>query len=307
MHDHRPKRLSRSLLDAARRLLPWGAPRWIAPAGGVSEIAIDPRDKRVLRGLVEDARQGLIRRHRGFWQQACRDLSPDVALDVGANLGDCLFMPQYPGGSRVFGFEANPKLKPLLEQSRSRHPQRDQITLCFGLVGAEHDGQADFYIDTKNSQTSGAIQNHADPRRYETIASPTLSVDRVLADAGCVPEQLLFNVDVEGFEAHVLAGMSQTLRAAQSAVGFIEFDTRLTTAASADPRDFFTKLQADFQVYGFVGSDRLTDLRDIDFASFETTLREAASRKHGAVGHTDLVLLAGDLRDRHQRLIEAWM
>ena len=155
----------KSLWMSSRAILKWGTawPRKVQPAGCEIPITIDPHDRRARKRLIFDTLKRKLPRNRVFWNQACTQLRPDVALDVGANYGECLFTPNYDAGTRVFGFEANPDLIPFLEDSRSSHPAKERMSLHCGLVGNEHGGDGAFHIDTDWSGMSGARRLSATP------------------------------------------------------------------------------------------------------------------------------------------------
>jgi len=148
--------------------------------------------------------------------------------------------------------------------------------------------------------------NQNDNERHEAIQLPTLSVDGVLRAADCVPRRLLFKIDVEGYEPHVLAGMTETLCHVDWALGYLEVDDKHAAAAGVDLSEFIARLAEQFQLYAFSRQGRLVDLHGADFAALEAVARKTNRRGDPAALHTDLVLLAGHA-DEPDRFLRSWM
>ena len=127
-----PKSIEKSIkagILSGLAVLRWGTPRptRVRPRGGASKICINPDDAMARKKLVHDTLRNKMRFHRTFWKQMCETTGCDLALDVGVNYGECLFTPTYQTSTTVIGYEANPQIDPYLEESKTLHPQGNQI------------------------------------------------------------------------------------------------------------------------------------------------------------------------------------
>ena len=127
---------------------------------------------------------------------------------------------------------------------------------------------------------------------FREVTVPVTSVDAVLG-IGPLPKTLVFKIDVEGYEGHVLRGMQRTLAAAATAVGFIEFDPDMLTRAGEDMGQLWDTLQSHFDVAMFRGRN-VVDLSGATWAA-------AAAQVQQAGNHTDLLLLGGQDRSSARR------
>ncbi len=288
MTGFRPLRwVKRRYLDL-RIALRYGTlyPRVVRLADGEREVSVDPRDPRARKKIMSDSIRGKQRHNQMFWLAAIEAIKPDVALDVGVNFGECLFQATYPEGTRGIGIDGNPALLPFLQESRDLHPQRNQIEVHNALVDEEPRENAQFFVTTQASGGSTATREVAEQRgtNFREESVPVTSIDSLV---GSGAQRVVFKIDVEGYEGHVLRGMQRTLASCEAALGFIEFDTRMLAQSGEDLPELWRFLQAHFSIHMFVGRDLVT-LSNCDWAT--------AKRHCDQTGqHTDLLLTRGSL------------
>ena len=264
-------------------------------------VYIDPADPCAWKKQVTDPLRGVYPRNQRFWRQTCTQLAPDLALDIGLNYGECAFAPDYAPATRVYGFEANVALQPFLERSLAEHPQRSQINLVWGLVG-DHPGKSvEFFVDRawSGGSTAAGPGQGRDARDFEKRTVPTVSVDATLAQADTNPNTVVFKIDVEGYEARVLAGMKETIARATSMLGLIEFDAAMLARAGENVEDYWRFLQETFHVHAFLRNDDLIDVRGWPMDK----LRPHFKADHF---HTDLLLVMSPPGSAVWKFVEAW-
>jgi FkbM family methyltransferase len=139
----------------------------------------------------------------------------DLAFDIGAHVGDrsAAFRRL---GARVVAVEPQPRLGRLLRYLARRDPG---VTLVAALVGAEA-GEAVLRLNTANptvATASAAFIEAADGaagwegQRWDAeLRLPVTTFDALIARHG-TPS--FAKIDVEGYEAAVLAGLSRPIRA----------------------------------------------------------------------------------------------
>ncbi|MBO8163448.1 MAG: FkbM family methyltransferase [Brevibacillus sp.] len=191
-----------------------------------------------------------------FWRRAVRQWKPTIALDVGMNYGEVIFSTLYEGHTRIVGIEANRLLSPCIRQSLADHPNQRQMTIVYALASDRQQQNATFYVDRNWSGTSTALPlyNH---KHMEEQVIEAITVDSLFSIQPLVGERLLFKIDVEGYERHVLRGMSRLLASCSGVLGLIECNTTFLQAAGVNPVHFFDELLQDFTVYVLASTDRL--------------------------------------------------
>ncbi|MFK7822426.1 MAG: FkbM family methyltransferase [Planctomycetaceae bacterium] len=285
------RRVKRKYLDMRIRMR-YGTthPAVVKLADGFHEVRIDPTDPRARKKIASDGIRRKRRRNQVFWVAAVDELQPDVAIDIGVNFGECLFQADYPPETQAFGIDGNPDLLPFLQASRELHPQGPQIEVLNALVAEKPAESASFFVSQKASGGSTAVSGVTDMREgdFEEKQVPVTSIDTLLNTTESA-KRIVFKIDVEGFEGQVLRGMEATLSACKTAIGFIEFDTRMLTRAGEDMEQLWQFLQDRFEVHMFVGS-RLVDLSHADWSVAKANCKATDD-------HTDLVLIGGKERE----------
>lgn len=265
-------------------------------------VFVDPRDRRARKMLLADTIRGKYRRNRDFWLRATERFAPDLAIDVGVNFGEVLFLPQYGQRTRIIGVEANPILHNYLEQSRQHHPGGDRIELYQAIAAGESGPAIPFHVDQDwsggSTAAAGVTARRGEHLRTEMVA--TVSIDDLVARQESISGQrVLFKIDVEGYEPLVFSGMGQTLRTAASVLGFIEFDVALLIEAGVDASEFWDQLQGQFEVWMFTGPRGAMRVN-------RENLQQAAAHFGRKNLHTDLVLARHVSRDVMASLMEPW-
>ena len=156
------------------------------------------------------------RLHSMFHYLNLPDAPPQRVLDVGAEMGDmsALFALW---GCDVFLVEPNPKAWPWIQA----HFEANDLHHCgwfTGLPGDSPTMTAEFGLhpdDAYNWPSFAA--DAADPEtgfyhldEHGGVAAPVMTLDQLVAETGFIPTAI--TVDIEGGEARLLEGMTETLR-----------------------------------------------------------------------------------------------
>jgi FkbM family methyltransferase len=133
----------------------------------------------------------------------------DVVADMGVNYGEMLLGARLPAGSRLVGFEPNPRVLPHLRRSLAESGL--PVDLREVAVGASR-SEAAFTVDLEWSGRSGLSDSHRTDAQHdlETFRVPVRTLDDELALAP--DERVCVKVDVEGAEFDVLAGARSLVR-----------------------------------------------------------------------------------------------
>ena len=280
------ERLGKHIVLAPRIFARYGClrPRRVRLTNCQNWVHIDPTDGRAVKKFILDPIRGRVSPPLAFWRAFNAHLEPSVSIDVGVNYGECLFGTCYPSATRVFGFEANPRLIPYLEKSLAGHPDAQRITLTHGLVSDHAAQNIPFYVDPAWSGGASAIRalNDGPGTLSFHIASRTL--DSVIPRVLCEGRRILFKMDIEGYEPRAFRGFWDSLAVAELAVGFVEFDSCYITAAGDSPEEYFQRLQERFDVY------RTHDRRGQTILPVRQYSSLPLSRATDGRVHTDLIL-----------------
>lgn len=220
-----------------------------------------------------------------FWGQAVKNTMPDLVIDVGVNYGECMFSTNYPLQTRIVGIEANSDLITYIKKSKEVHPNKSQMTIINAFVSDQDDEQILFYKDKHWSGTSSAsyMPSH---KMIEKVPVKTMTIDSIFH--GDLPhETLLFKVDVEGYEAFVLKGMTGLFDKTVSAIGFIEFNSEYIEKSGIKPDEFILFLKEYFSIYIYQEDDTLVKA---DFIQYQD-LQEMFGTSYV---HTDFILVTNE-------------
>lgn len=250
---------------------------------------VDPKDARGWRLVVGTGRgpqPGLI----DLWCDLIAKLDPSVVIDVGVNYGEFLLPPAYPGTTRVIGVEANRHLAKWLDRSIAEHPDRAQIEVFYALASDQAAEGVDFWIDPDwSGRSTAAVATSASDRLVRDQAS-AITIDSLFELDRSPVGGVTFKVDTEGWEAHVLRGMTGLLDAATWSIGMIEFHADAIGQAGDDAKDVLVWLTERFVVTALDRSGK--PIARVDPTDPWPSLRSMAPEIDGTV-RVDL-LLASD-------------
>ena len=146
-----------------------------------------------------------------------------VFVDVGANVG---FISQKVARcrpqARGFSFEPNPRIYPTLQKNLKAYPRCQAVNAGLGA----REGSLEFFHGAEScvgSFVQAYTSQHPANQSRGPIAKSQVKVttgDTMLADIGTID---VMKMDVEGYEAEVLKGMTKLLTAGTIRTIFFEF------------------------------------------------------------------------------------
>lgn len=219
-----------------------------------------------------------------FWRRSVMSLKPKIVLDIGMNYGEILFSTEYESTTKIIGIEANEDLEPFIKKSISNHPNSDQIQTIFALASNEEKGQHPFFVSSKWTGTSSAILN-GDSRYYKRKSVQSITVDSILVSSDSINENVLFKIDVEGYEDKVMKGMASVLNDANHAIGCIEFASAAMKKAGSNLQEFLDWLTTSFSIH-------INGCNNSLFALSQPSLAKLQEYYQKDEFHTDLFLFS---------------
>jgi len=163
------------------------------------------------------------------WQQATETwggltrLPIKTVLDIGALRGEFatdILVPTFPGAT-IHCFEPSPDAFPLLATAASRSNERI-VAHNFGL--GEEEAELKFFVNVDFqasssflAQTEVNLEAFPQLERTEERVAKVRRLDEVAPELGIEPE-LVVKIDTQGYEAHVIRGGRETLRAAVACI-----------------------------------------------------------------------------------------
>ena len=163
-----------------------------------------------------------------------------LVFDIGSHVGDRIAAFRRLG-ARVVACEPNPSLVPTLQRL---YGQDDKVTLEPVAVGAAP-GEIDMRINTDNPTVSTASRDFVkasqgapgweDQNWDKSIKVPMTTLDALIARHGAPS---FIKIDVEGFEAEALAGLTQPVAALSFEFTTIQRDVARACVARCEKLGF---------------------------------------------------------------------
>lgn len=220
------------------------------------------------------------KRLTNFWIKAVNEYSPDLVIDVGVNYGECIFSTIYPKHTQIYGIEANRDLLKYIHQSRNAHRNKAQIKI-FNVFASDKKEEKTFYVDKHWSGTSSAAYRPAHDMIEQTTVS-SVTIDSIVEE-DVTNKNILFKVDVEGYEAFVLRGMTELIQKSSSALGFIEFNSEYMEKSGVNINEFLGFLHQNFSVYIYTKNELVN--------RSQLTLSDLQKLFGSNYVHTDIILV----------------
>lgn len=199
-------------------------------------MRLDLRDRTLARALyLGDAYEPELSRLMEHM-----DLAGGVCLDVGANIGPhTLVMSRLVGTSgQVFAFEPDPRSFGLLQHNLRINGATNVTAWC--CAAGDADGTGRLALNPKN-RGDNRISREAPPA-WASVDVPITTVD---ARLGHLPggSVRFVKIDVQGYECHVLRGMTATLGRNPDAILAVEVFPDGLRGAGASPEALVRALE----------------------------------------------------------------
>jgi FkbM family methyltransferase len=155
---------------------------------------------RALHRALTPGRKAVFEANRALYSQFIKP--GDIAFDVGANIGDRSDVMLSLGAS-VVAFEPQPD-----PAAETKARDNGHLTVVEKAVGSEP-GTANLYIKSQDVQSTLLATNRGGPDTGHIVV-PVTTLDAEIAKFGT---PVFCKIDVEGFEAEVLKGLSTPIKA----------------------------------------------------------------------------------------------
>lgn len=268
--------------------------------GSSLPIRVDPSDERARKILLLDSIRGRERSNQAFWFLMLEAFKPTVCLDIGLNYGECLLAGRVPQTARGFAFEANPRLKPFIEETLAEHPDSERIDVVYAPVADQSGQQVTLRVNPSwsgRSHVQAGSQPAGRADQYSvSIQTVTTTVDESLPEMTDA-DRLLFKIDVEGFEPAVFRGMQKTIDSAGGVVGFAELSPEALVRQGADIESYWRFLSERFAVYFCTRKGEANRIAAASWAE----LSEATRNEFG-----DVILVRGLSAEEEAELLKTW-
>lgn len=143
-------------------------------------------------------------------------ISDGMIIDVGANTGFySLVGVAARKNLKVWAFEPDPHVRPILKKNLKLNRVRRRVRV-FPIALSDARGSADLYVPTQEHgliETSSSLEKTFKDAHSEVIRVPVDTIDRVMSGLRNIFRKVaIIKVDVEGHEAAVLRGATETVR-----------------------------------------------------------------------------------------------
>lgn len=125
-------------------------------------------------------------------------------LDVGSNYGFVAMLAARQG-LRVVCIEADPRLIPYIEGNFARN-DLPAVPILHAAAGRESGGCVEFSLNPNTT-----LDNRVEMGAWSRVRVPRVRLDDVVVAQGLDTEPLFIKIDTQGYEEHVLDGLSELM------------------------------------------------------------------------------------------------
>jgi FkbM family methyltransferase len=225
----RPPLLKRLANAVIRRIVP----RTLSRHGAI--IALNPNDPVISGALTLGVYE---RSETRFFLRVCR---PGLTfLDIGANVGyyTALALSRMQNSGKIVALEPDPENFKYLQATVSANDGR--IAVCLQIAASDHAGRMTLHTSSDNRGDNRLYANELCRGTCEVEVEPVDSILKAIE----IEAVDLIKMDVQGYEAHVLAGMKDIVRNSTKMVLLSEFWPDGLRRAGSDPGQYLLDLQA---------------------------------------------------------------
>jgi FkbM family methyltransferase len=193
----------------------------------------------------------------------------DVFFDIGANVGSYTLLASGVCKAKTIAIEASANTAIITGKNINLNQLQHKVTLIDAAAGAEI-GTISF---SKNEDTTNHIISADELQNTDAETVKVIKVD----DLTITHKPALIKIDVEGFEAEVLKGMSETLKqnslkaiiielnGSGERYGFKDFDIHTLLATNGFMPFQYNPFQRNLTLLNTFGNHNTIYCRDVDF------------------------------------------